>query len=425
MQLPVASWAVRSGRAVRRRMAELRAVGSIPGRLLASPVVYTAALYGASGLGFAAANLILARALSTTDFALVTLLMALLNLSIPLAMLGVDGVVLRRLIDLGPRTLRRVLITSTAVAVVTVAIGRLAYQLDPWLLTILFPSIIAAGATYLASAKLRSNQRFALSLLLQQFSNYLFLAAAIAIAYFGIRQPWFPFVILLIGYVAAAVLVWTRLLKEALRRERLVEEFPWQDALFYAGMQSAGILLLGLERLLVPVLLSLADLATLGVLSAVALAPFHLLEMAVGYTLLPRLRAAAAVATRRRLVAYETVLVAVIALVGGIAVWYLAPVVADLIVGDKYELTPALLLATIVAGVVRVASSLTRATATAFCTTRELGHLAVLTWLAVGAAGLGALAGAQWGLVGVIYGVTLGWACRGLAAAHVAARYLR
>jgi O-antigen/teichoic acid export membrane protein len=425
MQQPVRSWGARSRSAVRRRVAKVRGAGSIPRRLIASPVVYTAALYAASGLGFAVANLLLARALSTADFALVTLLMAMLNLSIPLAAAGMDGVVIRRTVDLGPRMLRRVLLTSTAVALLTVVAGRMVYGLDAFFLIVLFPNIVAAGATFLASAKLRSSQRFVLALSLQLSSNYLFLIAALAILYFSIDKPWFPFLITLIGYLSAAAWVWTKFFREALFREQLIEDFPWHDALFYAGMQAAGILLLGMERLLVPKLLSLADLATLGVLSAIALAPFHLLEMAVGYTLLPRLRAAAAIAARRKLVAYEAMIVAAIAFVGSLAVWHLAPPIADLIVGDKYELTPALLLGAIIAGVVRVAASILRASATAFCSTRELGHLAVLTWLAVGCAGVGAWIGAHWGLVGVIYGVTFGWACRGLAAAQVAGRYFR
>ena len=47
--------------------------------------------YGASGAGFAGANLILARLLPQTEYALFTLFVALVNLGYALAPAGVDG----------------------------------------------------------------------------------------------------------------------------------------------------------------------------------------------------------------------------------------------------------------------------------------------------------------------------------------------
>jgi O-antigen/teichoic acid export membrane protein len=394
-------------------------------QLLASPALYAAAMYGATGIGFASANLLLARFLAITDFALVTLLMALLNVSIPLATAGMEGVVNRRTLDLGPRMLRRVLITSTVVAALAVATGRIVYGLEALFLLVLFPSVVAGGATFLAAAHFQSVQRFTLSIFLNQHSNYLFLIAAVAMVAFGIYSPYFPFLVMLMGYLATAAWAWLEFCKKTLREGRSRQEFPWREALFYAGIQAAGLLLLGMERLLVPKLLTLADLATFGVLSAVALAPFRILELAVGYTLLPRLRATADVATRRTLLAYEAAIVGATGLVASLVVWYLAPPIAALFVGQKYELPSVLLLAAIVAGSIRVAASIPRASATALCSTRQLGYLAVLMWLSVGCSFVGAVVGARWGLVGIIYGVTFGWGFRGVAAACVAARHLR
>ena len=414
---------MRSRDAVRQHAAVR--VGGMIGRFLVSPVFYTAAIYTTSGLCFTAAALLLARVLSIADFARVTLLMALLNLSIPLATAGMDGVVVRRTLDLGPRMLRRVMITSAIVALITVTAGYMIYKLDVSLLAVLLPTIVAGGTTFLAAAQYRAMRKFLLSLSLSQSSNYLFLLAPFVMMASGIHRAWFPFLIVLLGYLITAVWVWTKLCRDALGRSTLRQDFPWHDALFFAGTQSAGLLLLGMERLLVPKLLSFDDLATFGVLAAVALAPFRILEMAVGFTLLPRLRAAKDITARRQLMTYEAATVALAVLLGCLAVWYLAPPIAALFVGDKYQLTPALLFAVIVAGSIRVVSGLPRASATAFCTTRELGHLAVLGWLAVGCAFLGALVGARWGIVGIIYGVAFGWLCRGLSAVHIAARYLR
>jgi hypothetical protein len=45
-------------------------------RLYTSPTLRTVVVYGAAGAGFAVANLILARVLPTSEYALVTLVMA-------------------------------------------------------------------------------------------------------------------------------------------------------------------------------------------------------------------------------------------------------------------------------------------------------------------------------------------------------------
>ena len=62
-----------------------------------SPTLRSVVIYGASGLGFAGANLILARVLPTAEYARFTLVIALVNLSFPLAPGGVDGMVNRPL----------------------------------------------------------------------------------------------------------------------------------------------------------------------------------------------------------------------------------------------------------------------------------------------------------------------------------------
>ena len=137
-------------------------------RLLGSPTMYSAALFAASGCGFAGANLVLARLLSTSDFALVILAMALLNVSIPLAPAGMDGVINRHTLDLGPPLLGRVLATSAIIGLITVILGRTVYGLDALSTAILLPSIMAGGTTYLAAAHLRSRHKFVLSIILGQ-----------------------------------------------------------------------------------------------------------------------------------------------------------------------------------------------------------------------------------------------------------------
>ena len=61
------------------------------------------AVYAASGVGFAGANLILARVLPTEQYALFTLVIALGNLGYALAPAGLDGLVNRHHLEAGPQ----------------------------------------------------------------------------------------------------------------------------------------------------------------------------------------------------------------------------------------------------------------------------------------------------------------------------------
>jgi O-antigen/teichoic acid export membrane protein len=422
IQLPGGWWTARYASLAQQLMAAISSHAAAR-RLLGLPIIYTAALFAASGLGFAGANLILARLLSTSDFALVVLAMALLNVSIPLAPAGMDGVINRHTLDFGPSLLGRVLATSAIVGLITATLARTVYGLDALAGAILFSSIIAGGTTYLTAAHLRSRHQFVLSITLGQSSTYLFVVAAMVTLGAPIRTPDFVLGVIMVGLVAAAAWIWLRYSSKEPAGAR--RDVPWHDGLFYVGAQAAGLLLLSMERLIIPKLLTFEDLATFGVLSAVALAPYRILQMAVGFALLPQLRAAKSGEARRNLVAREVAVCAVIVMLGSLVVWWLAPPVAAWFVGDKYPITPMLLLAAIVAGSIRVAASIPRSAATALCTTEDLGRLAGLTWVAVGCAVLGAWLGSAWGLPGIMYGVAFGGLVHGLAAARVSARYLR
>jgi hypothetical protein len=51
--------------------------------------------------------------------------------------------------------------------------------------------------------------------------------------------------------------------------------------------------------------------------------------------------------------------------------------------------------------------------------------VSVLGWVAVAIAVVAAIAGARWGLPGVIYGVGIGWLVRSSTALYMTARHLR
>jgi O-antigen/teichoic acid export membrane protein len=202
-------------------------------------------------------------------------------------------------------------------------------------------------------------------------------------------------------------------------------EFPWSEAFSFAGMQVTGLLLIQLDRLVLPHVLPLRDLATYGVLAAIAGSLFRVLQMGVGYTLFPRLRAAKDVPQRRRLVAKEARLVGAIVLAGSVAIWIVTPVIERWFLAGKYHLAGSLVLASVVSGVAKVFNAFTKSAASALATPRELSAVNVFGWVSVAIGLVAAIVGARWGLAGVIYGVAVGWMVRALSAFYFAARHLR
>jgi O-antigen/teichoic acid export membrane protein len=384
----------------------------------------TVAIYAASGLGFTAANLILARALSAAEYGLFTLVIALVNLGFPLATIGLDGAVNRRRLAAGPDLLRRASGAALIVGLGMAAIALVVYQLSPAIVLGIFVCTTAGGIMMVAAAKFQSEQRFGISLSLSQSPNVVLLLAALVLVLTHSRTAWHPIAILAAGFVVAALCGWWFLRDH--RWGRITPgHFSWTEALSFAGLNAAGLVLLQLDRLVIPHLLSVQDLATYGVLAAFAGSLFRMLSMGVGYTLVPRLRAADGVPERRRLISQEAKLVTVVVVAGVAAIWVITPWIERWVLADKYHLTGALLLAAIISGVVKVINSFTKSVVSALATTSELAWVHVFGWVSVALAVFAAVVGARWGLVGVIYGVTMGWLMRALTALFFAFRHLR
>jgi O-antigen/teichoic acid export membrane protein len=389
-----------------------------------SATLRTVGVYTASGFGFAGANLILARVLPAVEYGLVTLVIALVNLGFSLATLGLDGVVNRRHVEAGPDLLRRSAGAALVVGLGLAATGFLLYKLPLAIVLAIFVCTVAGGIMMVAAAKFQSEQRFGLSLSLSQSPNLVLLVAALILVLTGSRTAWHPIAILAAGFVVAAVIGWWLL--RCGRWERIsTAEFSWTEALSFAGLNAAGLILLQLDRLLIPHLLSVQDLATYGVLAAIAGSLFRMLSLGVGYTLVPQLRAADSVGERRRLISREARLVSVVLVAGVAALWLITPWIERWVLADKYHLSWALLLAAIISGMVRVTNAFTKSVVSALATTSELAWINVLGWGAVALAVVAAFGGARWGLAGVIYGVTMGGVMRALTALYFAVRHLR
>jgi O-antigen/teichoic acid export membrane protein len=393
-------------------------------KLWHSPTLRSTFVYAASGLGFAGANLILARVLQTEEYALFTLAIALINLAFALAPAGLDGIVNRRHLEAGPRLLQRTLGASVLVGLVFVVIAEVGYHMTPPVLLLIFISTIAGGAMSVAGAQFQAEQRYGLSLSLVQSPNLSLLVAALAVVVVDDHHAWLPLLIATIGFVIAAIYGWSVLFRERGSKPSREVWFPWSEALSFAGLNAAGLVLIQLDRLVIPHVLPLHDLATYGVLAAIAGSLFRVLQMGVGYTLIPRLRSAASVMQRRRLIAHEAKLVGAVVAAGSAAIWIVTPFIERWLLEGKYHLGGSLLLAALISGMAKIMNAFTKSTVTALATPSELSIVNLLGWVSVAVAIPAAFFGARWGLAGLIYGVGFGWLIRALTALYFTLRHL-
>lgn len=394
-------------------------------QLWRSPTLRSMVVYGAAGAGFAGANLILARVLPKDEYGLFTLVIALMNLGFSLAPTGVDGIVNRRHLEAGPALLRRVVLASSSVAVVFAAIGLFAYELSPMLGLLLFIGTAAGGAMLVAGAKFQSEHRFGISLTLIQSPNIVLLLAAFVVVVLHTRSAWPAILISAAGLVIAAGFGWAMLFRERHGKPHRDTDFAWKEALSFAGLEVAGLTLVQLERLVIPHVLPITEMATFGVLAAIVGSLFRVMQMGVGYTLLPRLRASTSVQQRRKLIAHEAKLVGRITMLGCAIIWFITPVVEHSFLAGKYHLSGSLVLAALASGIAKILNAFAKATVSALATARELAIVNFLGWGSVLLAVAASILGARWGLTGVIYGVALGWLLRAATAGYPILKHLR
>jgi O-antigen/teichoic acid export membrane protein len=394
-------------------------------RYVPSPTLRSMVVYGASGLAFAGANLLLARVMSTEHYAVLTLLVALSTLGYHLAPAGLDAVVTRGQIEVGPALLRRVAVAATAVGTGLCVVALAAYGLSAGTALLLLAATAAGGLMLVAAGRFQSQQRFPLALALVTSPNLLLLLGALATLAVQQRTATLPFAILAGGLVLAAGLGWMIVLRERQPHAATSVSIPWGEAFALAGVSAAGMLLIQLERLVIPYVLPLADLALFGVLGAIAGSLFRLLQMGVGFSLLPRLRSAGSVFERRQLIAHELRLAIVIAIGGAAAIVVLTPLVERWLLAGKYHLPLGLVLAVLFSGIAKIAHAFAKAVATALATPRELAFVNAAGWISVALAIGGAVVAARWGLAGVIYGVGAGWLAWAVMSFVLVVRHLR
>jgi O-antigen/teichoic acid export membrane protein len=379
--------------------------------------------FGAGGIAFALANLLLARFLTPLEFALFALILALKEFGLGLGGAGVELVINRRKLAPTGRLAARIGLTSTLSGALITGFALVAYHLPATMAALLFLLVIGSTLNHSSAAFFQSAERFGGSLAIIQSHNFLLLAL-VPIGFMLDRLTLeFAVGVVTAGYLVVAGLGWLA------ARERLGENtgVASESVLRKEGLGGLGIVLVVLvmwqaERLVIPLALTMGDLATFGVLAAIVSAPFRMIQLGIGYTMLPRLRAVASPHAARRLIASELRISALMCAGGTVGILLIGPWLIDLLVGDKYQVGLELFIAAIVVGYLRIWQGVAVASVTAVASTRILGMLNIAGWVALGIGILGAFSLSGFGLPGVIYGVGLGWLAQAAVATMLAIR---
>lgn len=394
--------------------------------LLRSQSLRAAAALGGGGAAFALGNLVLAKVLSPNEYGLVSLFIGIVALCGFTGPLGLDLVVARRGLQLNSSWRRAALAACTAVGVVSAAFTAIAYHLALPLSICVLLATAARGVVQACGAHFRGERQFSTALWILQWSNWALLPVALCSALLEFRTAIGPAALMTGVGLAGALAAWLQVArKEGPGKPQASPGKLWGEALSLVTLESSSAVFLQLERLLLVPTVGVSGLALFAVLAALVGSPFRLLQQALQFTLVPSLRAASGAGERVRLLRREVVLVSLVSAAVSIVIWVAAPRIARWFLGGRYDLQPALVMAGLVSGVLKVYSAFAFATAIALARNRSLRVLGFLSWVSLGASIAGAFAAIPWGLVGVLYGISLGWLIRAASATWLALRCFR
>jgi O-antigen/teichoic acid export membrane protein len=384
-----------------------------------SSALRAAAGLGGGGLALAAGNLLLARVLPTDEFARFALMYSLVTVGVSIAPIGADVILVRRDFVPNRRLHRQVFYTSVLVATAVVAVAMSLYPLPVALLAVIGVCIIGGGIKTVPVAYFRSQQQFNAALALTVSTNASLLLASVIGFVAGARSALLPGIAMSLSLALAAALGW-----HAIRPSisgSTGSTYAWSEGWSAVSFASAGMILGAFERLLAPRLLNLHELATFSVLATIAGSPFQMLQLGVGYTLVPGLRNATTAAQRAKVFKHEAIIVAATATTAGVVVWIITPSVLHWILNDRYSVAWPLLTAALVTGALKVFSSLAASVVNALGSGRDLFLISGIGWVAIAFGFIGASVGVRWGLTGLVFGVGAGWLFRAIAIFWIAA----
>ena len=393
-------------------------------RIVRSPSVGGGVGFALSGLAFTIGNLMLARTMSPVDYSRLALVVAAFSVTIWLAPIGQDQVMLRRGVDPDLRLLTRIAVSSLAVAIATMAVLARAYHLPVDIAAMMACAIGAGGVGVAGGLGLRRHGWPLLSIVVTNASSLSLLIAGIIGLGLRTMSSRGAVAILMTVAIVAAATAWITLG----RRHRIAvddrERVPRGEPVALLFVATSGVVGAQLERFVIPYALDLRSLATFAVLASIAISPFRLLRAGTAFAMVPLLRKEAWADKRQALVVSEVRTMAMILFVATLAATLLAPLLAQSITKGRYQLGPWLVLAACLNGGAKLLEGVPRSIITACGTTAEIKRLSWRSWLGIAAMAAGAWTGATWGLAGLVVGGALGSLCGSLPNVVVARRVL-
>jgi O-antigen/teichoic acid export membrane protein len=394
-------------------------------RFLSSGSFLGAATFALGGAGFALANVLLAAVLPPSQFGLLSLIMALMQFGLACGPLGLEVVVKRHRPRVTSALLRRVAINATLIAAAIAVAAAMFYQLAIPAALLLFAGGALAAGNNIVAGIFQSRARMGWALGLAQGPNYVLLLLAIVATLVPLSTAAPLLVGVVAGYMAANLLGWSQARHRQAHYAELEPRLAFREALASVSIGLALQLLWQLERIAIPKLMSMDDLATYAALAAVVGAPFRATQIGVAFTLIQRLRSATDAAAARAVLQQE-IMVGFLLLAGStIGVLIVAPWVFHYFLHDKYAISPALMAVTLAVGVVRVVEGFSTTAVTALGTAQSLARISALGWIGLVVAITGAIIGSRHGLVGIVFGTLLGWITLSAGGAVIAVHSFR
>lgn len=375
-----------------------------------------------AGAAFTFGNLLLARELPPAEFGHLALVVAIYNVSIWLAPLGIDQVLLRRRLEPRHRLFLRVFVSCCAVATVVV-LATLAIYTPPARSAALLGVAITGGGMAMAGASgLRRHDWTVLPLAATNAASWALLIAGLLGLIAALPSATAPLILLALSGAIAAALTWGAFIRHCRRPGEQDDVVPPGEALSLMIAAAAGALLVQAERFVIPYVLDYQNLATFAVIASVAIFPFRLLRSGSGFALTPRLRSAPDRSVRFALLAQEGKALALTLLIAATLVIALAPYVASVFTDGRYQLDRLLVVAACFNGGAKLLEGLPQSAVVACGTAAEIRQLGWMSWLTIAATLIGALLGAYWDLTGLIFGSAAGCLVGGIPSALLARR---
>ncbi len=396
------------------------------GALLRSPSLRAAAMLMAGGFGFAAANILLARVLLPNEFGALSLFLALIQLSLTLGPFGLDLAINRHRLSATSELRRWGGITSVVTGLLIAIAGRVLYDVDFAMMLCLLIAGVASSFNRFGSSVLQAHQRFGFSLFLGQVHNYILLLSVPVLWLAGTDGAVPIAAMISTSYVLTSAIGWraARRLAMSSHASPPLRTFV-KESLAGFGILVATQVLWQLERLVIPSTLTMEDLATFAVVAAIAGSPFRMLQIGIGHTLLPGLRACARREDIHKLLRREGLIAFGASSLSILAVLVVTPFIAERFLLGRYAIGWGLLAAVIITGLVKVVNGFVSAIVQAFGTTGALAAFNGFTWIGLAVGTISAILGARHGIIGVVYGVGVGWLAMTIAAFALASTALR